>query len=86
MSKSPVLKFLAAALIGLLLLILLGRAFIGLTDPTRETVSTAPPENEVRQPRAPDPATSTAPGAPSNAEPPPIFATETEPPDTGNNP
>lgn len=86
MRNSPGFKFLAAAIIGLLLLILLGLAFIRLTDPTRETINTAPPENEVRQPRAPEPATSAAPRAPSNAEPPAIFATETKPPDTGNSP
>ncbi|HDZ08195.1 hypothetical protein [Pseudohongiella sp.] len=86
MNNSLAYKFLAAAVIGLLLLVLLGLVFIGLTDRTRETVSTAPPQEEVRQPRAPEPATSTAPGAQRNTAPPPIFATDVADPETGNRP
>lgn len=86
MNNSPVLKLIATAVIGILLLIGLGLAFIRLADPTRKTVNTAPPEQEVRQLRSPEPATSTAPGAPLNGEPPPMFATEPEPHRTGNNP
>jgi|GEM_PF-2699683 len=88
MNNSLVLKFVAAALIGTVLLLALAVAFTSLTDPTRETVSTAPPENELRQPRAPEPATSTAPGAPRSgvAPPAPAFRPETDEPDTGNTP
>tara|TARA_R100001039_G_scaffold36832_2_gene33912 strand:- start:923 stop:1183 length:261 start_codon:yes stop_codon:yes gene_type:complete len=85
-SGHPALKFLAAGLIGILLLIGLGMAFIGLADPTRETVNTAPPEQEVRELRSPEPATSTAPGAPLSGEPPPVFASDPQPPGTGNRP
>lgn len=86
MSNNPALKFLAAAMIGIVLLIGLGLVFIRLADPTRETVNTAPPEQEVRELRSPEPATSTAPGAPLNDDPPPIFATDPMPTDTGNDP
>lgn len=86
MNNGPALKFMAAAVIGVLLLLMLGLAFIRLADPTRETVNTAPPEQEVRELRSPEPATSTAPGAPLNGEPPPVFATEPEPSRTGNDP
>lgn len=86
MSTSPILKFVAAGLIGIVLLIGLGLVFISLADPTRNTVDTAPPEQEVRELRSPEPATSTAPGAPLNGEPPPIFATDPEPSATGSNP
>lgn len=86
MNNNPLLKFLAAALVGVVLLIGLGLAFIRLTDPTRETVNTAPPEQEVREIRSPEPATSTAPGAPLSNEPPPIFTNEPAPPETGNDP
>ncbi|OFE12414.1 hypothetical protein PHACT_04080 [Pseudohongiella acticola] len=86
MSKNPFVGLLAIALAGIVLFIALALTFIYLTDPTRETVSTSPPENEVRQTRAPEPATSTAPGAPRDSTPPPVFSTDTEEPDTGNTP
>lgn len=86
MINSPVFRFLIAAGIGFLLLMLLGFVFINLADPTRETVNTAPPQEEVRQPRAPEPATSTAPGAQRNTAPPPIFANDVEEPETGTTP
>jgi hypothetical protein len=71
MNNNLFLKFVVAALIGIVVLIALAAAFISLTDPTRETVNTAPSEIELRQPRAPEPATSTAPGAPRNDLAPP---------------
>lgn len=71
MNNNPIVKFVVAAFAGLILIVVLAVIFIRLADPTRETVNTAPPENEVRQPRAPEPATSTAPGAPRNGTPPP---------------
>ncbi|MEX0740383.1 MAG: hypothetical protein WD071_13655 [Pseudohongiella sp.] len=86
MKNSLILKFVAAALTGVVLLVALAVVFIHLTDPTRETISTAPPENEVRQPQAPEPATSTAPGAPRTGVAPPAFAAETDEHDTGNTP
>jgi type IV secretory pathway VirB10-like protein len=86
MNNNPLLKFLAAAIVGIVLLILLALAFIGLADPTRETVTTSPPEQEVRELRSPEPATSTAPGAPLSNEPPPVFTNEPAPSDTGNDP
>ena len=75
--KNPIPKFIAAALAGLILLLVLAMAFTRLTDPTRDTVNTAPPESEVRQLRTPEPATSTAPGAPLNGSPPPSPASTT---------
>ncbi len=86
MSNNPILKFIAAGLIGVILLIGLGLVFISLADPTRETVNTAPPEQEVRELRSPEPATSTAPGAPLSGTPPPVFATDPEPTEAENNP